>query len=100
MARYAVIGNPVEHSRSPQIHQAFAAQRHQTLVYERLLAPLDGFAETVRAFFAGGGKGANITVPFKEEAFRLCDELTERAQQDRKSTRLNSSHVKISYAVF
>lgn len=95
MARYAVIGNPVEHSRSPQIHQAFAAQRHQTLVYERLLAPLDGFAETVRAFFAGGGKGANITVPFKEEAFRLCDELTERAQQAGAVNTLWMAHDKL-----
>lgn len=95
MTRYAVIGNPVEHSRSPQIHQAFAAQRHQTLVYERLLAPLDGFADTVRAFFASGGTGANVTVPFKEEAFRLCEAPSDRAQQAGAVNTLWMAHGKL-----
>jgi len=78
--RYAVIGNPVAHSKSPEIHASFAAQTGQHLVYERLLAPLDGFATTVHAFMQAGGRGANVTVPFKLEAHALADELTERAQ--------------------
>ena len=78
--RYVVIGNPIAHSKSPEIHARFAEQTGQMLVYERLLAPLDGFASTVRAFVNAGGKGANITVPFKLEAFELANELTERAR--------------------
>lgn len=78
--RYAVIGNPVEHSRSPQIHAAFALATGQDLHYARLLAPLDGFAATAREFFAAGARGANVTVPFKEEAWRLADELSPRAR--------------------
>lgn len=77
--RYAVIGNPIAHSKSPDIHACFAAQTGQNLLYERLLAPLDGFAETVREFIQQGGKGANVTVPFKLEAFALATSLTERA---------------------
>ncbi|WP_101674197.1 shikimate dehydrogenase [Alloalcanivorax mobilis] len=79
--RYAVFGNPVRHSRSPDIHHAFAAQTGDDLVYERIEAPLDGFAEAVAGFFDSGGRGANVTVPFKEQAFALCDRLTERARQ-------------------
>lgn len=78
--RYAVIGNPIAHSKSPSIHAAFAAQTAQDLSYEALLAPLDGFADAVAAFRASGGRGMNITVPFKEEAWRLADRLTERAR--------------------
>ena len=78
--RYAVIGNPIAHSKSPAIHAAFAAQTEQDLSYEALLAPLDGFADAVAAFRASGGRGMNITVPFKEEAWRLADRLTERAR--------------------
>ncbi|MFZ5456760.1 MAG: shikimate dehydrogenase [Pseudomonadota bacterium] len=78
--RYAVIGNPIAHSKSPAIHAAFAAQTAQDLSYEALLAPLDGFADAVAAFRASGGRGMNITVPFKEEAWRLADRLTERAR--------------------
>lgn len=78
--RYAVIGNPIEHSKSPDIHSRFAADTQQHLTYERLLAPLDGFAQTVRAFIAQGGKGANVTVPFKLDAYALATELTARAQ--------------------
>ncbi|MCE4536399.1 shikimate dehydrogenase [Pelomonas sp. P7] len=77
--RYAVVGNPVEHSRSPAIHAMFAEQTQQDLAYERLLAPLDGFEAALRAFAAAGAKGCNITVPFKFEAFRLATEHTERA---------------------
>lgn len=78
--RYAVIGHPVAHSKSPDIHARFAAQTEQALAYERLLAPLDGFVETVRSFIRHGGKGANVTVPFKLEAFTLAMVLTARAQ--------------------
>ncbi|WP_374220707.1 hypothetical protein [Deefgea sp. CFH1-16] len=82
---YVVIGNPIAHSKSPQIHAAFAAQfaDHPAIagfVYQQLLAPLDGFAATVKAFADVGGRGANVTVPFKEEAFRwVGEQLTERA---------------------
>lgn len=83
MKNFAVIGNPIAHSRSPEIHQAFGKQTGIALSYERILAPLDGFAEVVKDFFAQDGDGLNITVPFKEEAFALCDSLTERAQAAR-----------------
>jgi len=69
--RYAVIGNPVAHSQSPRIHAEFARQTGEVIAYDRLLAPLDAFADTVRRFFAEGGKGLNVTVPFKGEAFRI-----------------------------
>lgn len=69
--RYAVIGNPIAHSKSPIIHQAFAKQTGQDIEYERVLAPLDGFNDTVRQLQAAGYKGANVTVPFKFEAFAL-----------------------------
>ncbi|HJW23610.1 MAG TPA: shikimate dehydrogenase [Rhodocyclaceae bacterium] len=79
--RYAVFGNPIGHSKSPAIHARFAAQTGQDLVYEALLAPLDGFAAAVAEFVAAGGKGANVTVPFKEEAFRLAARRTPRAER-------------------
>lgn len=66
--RYAVVGNPIAHSKSPAIHAAFARQTGQDLIYEHLLAPLDGFGETIGRFRAEGGKGLNVTVPFKLEA--------------------------------
>jgi len=78
--RYAVVGNPVAHSRSPAIHAEFARQTGQDIAYTRLLAPLDGFAQTVRRFRAGGGSGLNVTLPFKGEAFRLATEPTKRAR--------------------
>ena len=78
--RYAVIGNPVAHSRSPDIHAAFARATAQDIEYQRLLAPVDGFAATIAAFRDAGGRGANVTVPFKEQAFALADELTARAR--------------------
>lgn len=83
MKKFAVVGNPIAHSRSPEIHQAFAKQTGIMLNYERILAPLDGFSKTVNDFFAQGGNGLNITVPFKEEAFALCNVLTERAKAAR-----------------
>ncbi|HEY1397433.1 shikimate dehydrogenase [Roseateles sp.] len=78
--RYVVAGNPVAHSRSPEIHATFAAQTGQSLVYERLLCPLDGFEAAIRAFVGAGGRGCNVTVPFKFEAFRLAVRKTPRAQ--------------------
>jgi len=77
--RYAVIGNPIAHSKSPLIHAAFAAQTGQDIQYDRVLAPLDGFAATVASLRENGFRGANVTVPFKLEAFNLANRLTERA---------------------
>ncbi len=77
--RYAVIGNPIAHSKSPLIHQQFAAQTGQDMSYEKILGDLEYFADDVRGFFAAGGKGLNVTVPFKEQAWRLVDELSPRA---------------------
>jgi shikimate dehydrogenase len=79
--RYAVFGHPIAHSKSPQIHAAFARQTGQDMAYEAIFAPLDGFAASVAVFVAEGGRGANVTVPFKEEAYRLADRLTPRAQR-------------------
>ena len=80
MDKYAVIGHPVAHSRSPQIHEAFARATGQQLTYEKLLAPLDGFRETVDAFVRSGGKGLNVTVPFKLQAFALAVDYSPRAK--------------------
>ncbi len=78
--QFAVIGNPIEQSRSPELHHAFAAKTGVDLNYKKILAPLDGFESTVKDFFAQNGAGMNVTVPFKEQAFALCDQLTERAK--------------------
>lgn len=80
MDRYAVAGNPVEHSKSPVIHARFAAQTGEPVEYTRLLVPLDAFAPTLRAFADGGAKGCNVTVPFKFDAFRLADSHSDRAR--------------------
>ncbi|MDS1140355.1 shikimate dehydrogenase [Pusillimonas sp. SM2304] len=79
--RFGVAGNPIAHSRSPFIHEAFARQTGIALHYDRILAPLDGFADAVQAFFQQGGAGLNVTVPFKEQAFALArDHLSARAR--------------------
>ena len=79
MDRYVVAGNPVEHSQSPFIHAQFAAATGQAMGYDRLLCPMDGFADTIRAFADDGGRGCNITVPFKFDAFSLATRHSERA---------------------
>ena len=78
--RYVVIGNPVAHSLSPEIHARFAAATGEKLEYGRLLVPREHFARDARAFFAGGGKGANVTLPFKEEALALAQAASDRAR--------------------
>jgi shikimate dehydrogenase len=78
--QYVVIGNPIAHSKSPAIHAQFAAQTQQAISYERMLAPLDDFAGAVKKFIRDGGRGANVTVPFKLEAYRYATKLTPRAR--------------------
>ncbi len=77
--KYAVIGNPIEHSKSPLIHAAFADQTGQDIEYGRILGDVDGFEDDVRYFFARNGRGLNVTVPFKERARDMADELILRA---------------------
>lgn len=79
-ARYVVMGNPVAHSKSPAIHKQFAHQFGHNIEYTALWVDTDGFAEAVEQFRAEGGKGFNITVPFKLEAFKLADNLSDRAK--------------------
>jgi len=78
--RYAVIGNPVAHSKSPRIHAEFASQTGQDMSYELLLAPADAFAATAGAFRNSSGRGLNVTLPFKSEAFRFATRCSERAR--------------------
>lgn len=79
--RYAVIGNPVAHSKSPSIHAEFARATGQDIEYGLIEAPLDGFAAAVERWRRSGGKGLNVTLPFKSEAFRLCARVSERARR-------------------
>jgi len=79
-AQYAVIGNPVEHSRSPAIHAAFAAQTGQAIEYGLLPAAADAFAATAWDFFDDGGHGLNVTQPFKQEAAVFADSVSDRAR--------------------
>lgn len=78
--QFAVVGNPIAHSRSPELHHAFAQSFAIDLNYQRILSEIDTFTEAVQMFFQQGGVGLNITVPFKEQAFQLCDEVTDRAK--------------------
>lgn len=78
---YAVVGNPISHSKSPRIHSLFARQTGEPVEYTAIQAPLDDFAGTVRNFFAGGGQGLNVTVPFKEQAWSLADRRTPEAEK-------------------
>lgn len=77
--QYRVFGNPIAQSRSPDIHHIFANKSQQNINYQKQLVDLDGFSNTVADFINQGGKGANVTVPFKEQALVLADELSERA---------------------
>ncbi|NQZ81456.1 MAG: shikimate dehydrogenase [Colwellia sp.] len=80
MDQYRVFGNPIKQSRSPYIHQAFAQSTDQQLSYQSELVEINAFSAKVHQFFRSGGKGANITVPFKEQALLLCDQLSDRAR--------------------
>jgi shikimate dehydrogenase len=80
VARYGVVGNPIAHSKSPEIHQLFARQTHQAISYERLEAPIDGFEEFALALRDSGYLGLNVTIPFKIDAAKLADDLTQRAR--------------------
>jgi shikimate dehydrogenase len=88
MDSYCLMGNPVEHSKSPWIHARFAALTQEPVHYGKRLVPLDGFAESVAAFRAEGGKGCNITVPFKFEAAALAQSETPRARLAQASNTL------------
>lgn len=78
--RYAVVGNPIGHSRSPEIHRLFAQATHQSISYERLEGPLDGFEEFALGLRDSGYLGLNVTIPFKLDASKLADSLTARAR--------------------
>ncbi len=78
--KYAVVGNPIAHSKSPEIHALFAQQTRQAMTYERLEAPLDGFEEFAFALRDAGYRGLNVTIPFKLDAAKLADRLTARAR--------------------
>lgn len=77
---YAVIGNPIQHSKSPDIHRAFAAQTCQNLEYGRILGSAEHFISQVREFFANGGKGLNVTLPFKQQAWLMADQHSPRVK--------------------
>ncbi|SFU68841.1 shikimate dehydrogenase [Halomonas korlensis] len=79
--RYCVFGHPIGHSKSPSIHAAFAEQTGEAIEYTAIEAPLDDFCGAWQRFVAAGGRGANVTVPFKEDAFRCCDVLSTRARR-------------------
>jgi len=80
MDQYRVFGNPIKQSRSPFIHQSFAKSTEQELEYQSELVELDSFEQRIKQFSAQKGKGANVTVPFKEQALALCDQLSEQAK--------------------
>jgi len=80
--QYAVVGNPIAHSKSPLIHGLFAEQTAQDMEYSKIEAPLDGFSDLVKIFFSEArNKGLNVTVPFKEQAWQLCEERSTRAHR-------------------
>lgn len=77
--QYCVFGNPIEHSRSPAIHHMFANKSQQHINYQKILVPVDGFSQAIKDFISTNGRGANVTVPFKEQAMSLADQLSPRA---------------------
>ena len=77
---YAVIGNPITHSKSPLIHTAFSKQTKQDMHYEALFSPLNGFTKAIRLFQQNDGKGMNVTIPFKSHAYKISTQLTEQAE--------------------
>jgi shikimate dehydrogenase len=79
--KYAVFGNPIKHSKSPEIHRVFAVQTVQAMDYSRQLVDTDGFAAAADSFFEAGGKGLNITVPFKQDAYSYCSRTSARARR-------------------
>lgn len=95
MDHYCVLGNPVEHSRSPGIHARFAELTGQAMDYGKLLAPLDDFSGTLQKWIASGGRGCNVTVPFKFEAFQYATTATERAQLAQAANTLKFSDGRI-----
>ena len=78
---YAVVGNPISHSKSPRIHSLFASQTGEPVEYTAIQAPMDDFTGTIRHFFERGGKGLNVTVPFKEQAWTQAEHRTPRAEK-------------------
>lgn len=92
--KYAVIGNPIAHSKSPLIHRMFARQTGQDISYEAIEAPLDGFAATVERLRKEGYKGCNVTVPFKFEAFKIADgygfEVMDALESDHRADAVNT----------
>ncbi|ABS77362.1 shikimate dehydrogenase [Coxiella burnetii] len=99
MDKYAVIGNPVEHSLSPVIFQAFEKQTNHSFDYLKIKAPVNGFAAAVKKFHDKGGKGANITLPFKEEAYQLADKRSQEANEAHAASALQFREDGTIYAV-
>lgn len=95
MQNYIVIGNPVKHSLSPMIHTAFAEQTKQELQYGLLECPVDDFEREVKNFIKDGGQGLSVTLPFKERAFAMADEVSERAQAAKASSVMKIENGKI-----
>lgn len=79
MKKFAVIGNPIAHSKSPQIHALFAAQFGHDIDYQKVLSPKDSFQATIQSLIEEHYHGVNITLPFKEQAFQLANETSDRA---------------------
>lgn len=86
--RYAVMGNPIAHSLSPKIHQMFAQQTGRALVYEKQLVEINAFEQQVEFFFNQGGRGLNITAPFKERAFKMAERITSWAKSAQSANTL------------